>query len=161
MSDQEQETVRLIPTRPGWWWRGGDYRPRQALVARHPRTGSLTWSWGFDLLTNYPVTDDGSWLAEVPDPATCAAWVAAGRPGPEVLGCLPTLTELAEAAERDKKLVENAVRVAVGVRRRGPAWVRVGNAFALGSTAATQLCRRFGYDPDTGKRVEVAKGGHP
>lgn len=60
-----------------------------------------------------------------------------------------------EAALRDERLVESAVRVAIGrTRRRSPAWVRVGDALAVGSTSAVGLCRRFGYDPDTGKREE-------
>ena len=29
-----------------------------------------------------------------------------------------------------------------------PRWVAVANAFAVGSTYAHLLCRRFGYDPD-------------
>ena len=52
----------------------------------------------------------------------------------------------------DAKLLERAVRNArdrssnKGVRH--PRWVAVMDAFALGSTYAHQLCRRFGLDPD-------------
>ena len=52
----------------------------------------------------------------------------------------------------DEKLLERAVRNARSrEHRKGekhPRWVAVMDAFALGSTFATQLCARFGFDPD-------------
>jgi hypothetical protein len=52
----------------------------------------------------------------------------------------------------DEKLLERAVHTA---RHRGyrkgtkhPRWAAVADAFALGSTYAAQLCRRFGLDPE-------------
>jgi hypothetical protein len=52
----------------------------------------------------------------------------------------------------DEKLVERAVRSArERGRRKGekhPRWVAVMDTFALGSTYAHELCRRFGLDPD-------------
>ena len=50
----------------------------------------------------------------------------------------------------DEELLRRAVRNA---RRRGPKgdharWVAVMDAFALGSTYAHQLCRRFDLEPD-------------
>lgn len=33
-------------------------------------------------------------------------------------------------------------------RTKHPRWVHVSDVFALGSTFATQLCRRFDLDPD-------------
>lgn len=52
----------------------------------------------------------------------------------------------------DEVLLERAVHSArAWDRRRGekhPRWVAVMDAFALGSTFAAQLCRRFGLDPD-------------
>jgi hypothetical protein len=49
----------------------------------------------------------------------------------------------------DAKLLERAVRGARPNRPgRHPRWVAVVDTFALGSTYATQLCRRFGLDPD-------------
>lgn len=45
-----------------------------------------------------------------------------------------------------RRVMLNACRP---VKRGGqPRWVRVADLFALGSTYATQLCRRFGLDPD-------------
>jgi hypothetical protein len=63
-----------------------------------------------------------------------------------------------EAVERtvavipDEDLVRRAVLSAVRNRRpkRTPPWVAVMDAFGLGSTFATQLCRRFEVDPDKG-----------
>lgn len=49
----------------------------------------------------------------------------------------------------DVKLLERAVRNARPNRRgKAPRWVGVMDAFALGSTYAKLLCRRFGLDPD-------------
>lgn len=50
----------------------------------------------------------------------------------------------AECGGTDAELVERAVRGAKG----GPRWVAVKKAFAVGSTSAHNLCRRFGLDPD-------------
>jgi len=51
----------------------------------------------------------------------------------------------------DKELLRRAVKGARARRRMGEAhyrWVAVMEAFALGSTYAMQLCRRFDLDPD-------------
>ncbi len=48
----------------------------------------------------------------------------------------------------DERLVERAVRGARPRKGRVPRWSAVADAFALGSTYATQLCRRFNIDPD-------------
>lgn len=52
-------------------------------------------------------------------------------------------TELRNA---DAGLVERAVRNAHEVGR--PRWATVRQTFAIGSTRASALCRRFGLDPD-------------
>ena len=33
-------------------------------------------------------------------------------------------------------------------RKKKPRWVLVKDAFMVGSTSATELCQRFGYDPE-------------
>lgn len=33
-------------------------------------------------------------------------------------------------------------------RHKGPLWSKVADRFALGSTYASQLCRKYGLDPD-------------
>lgn len=52
----------------------------------------------------------------------------------------------------DVELLRRAVLSARPYGRRRlsqqPKWVAVMDCFALGSTYATQLCRRFGIDPD-------------
>jgi len=50
----------------------------------------------------------------------------------------------------DRDLVERAVRNAHRAtgRRRIPRWSAVAETFGLGSTYSTQLCRRYGLDPD-------------
>lgn len=52
----------------------------------------------------------------------------------------------------DADLLRRVVRSLVRnrPRRKEFAWAAVSEAFALGSTFATQLCRRFDIDPDTG-----------
>ncbi len=53
----------------------------------------------------------------------------------------------------DAELLRRAVVSAIHTKgRRRPAWVKVMDAFSLGSTYACQLCRRFGIDPDTGEQ---------
>ncbi|MEN9489609.1 MAG: hypothetical protein RJA63_58 [Pseudomonadota bacterium] len=43
-------------------------------------------------------------------------------------------------------------------RKRGkPFWLTVHLATGHGSGVSMALCREFGYDPDTGKRVEAPK----
>lgn len=52
---------------------------------------------------------------------------------------------------QDEELLRRAVRNARSKDRRNlpvERWVCVTHAFALGSTFAHQLCRRFGLDPD-------------
>ena len=50
----------------------------------------------------------------------------------------------------DEELLARAVKNARARRKRErhPRWVAVMDAFALGSTYATQLCQRFSLDPD-------------
>lgn len=48
----------------------------------------------------------------------------------------------------DAELVERAVRQAGAIGFEDPRWVHVKRVFAVGSTTATLLCRRFGLDPD-------------
>lgn len=41
-------------------------------------------------------------------------------------------------------------------RRRGqPFWASIHKATGYGSNVSAALCREFGYDPETGKRIEV------
>lgn len=47
----------------------------------------------------------------------------------------------------DAELLERVVR-SRGRGRKGPRWARVSRLFCLGSTCASQLCRRFGMDPE-------------
>ncbi len=53
----------------------------------------------------------------------------------------------------DDQLLSRAVWHCVASRGRMPAWTRVSRVFGLGSTYASQLCRRFGFDPETGKEL--------
>lgn len=50
----------------------------------------------------------------------------------------------------DTELLWRAVRAARARHgaRKHPRWIAVMEVFALGSTFASQLCRRFGFDPD-------------
>lgn len=73
------EQTRPMPTGPGWWWRMGRNGPYIEEVDGDQNHAPFLAIDGSD------VKDDGSWLAQIPDPATCAAWVAAERPGPEVM----------------------------------------------------------------------------
>jgi hypothetical protein len=61
-------------------------------------------------------------------------------------------TERSVADYPDAALLERAVRNGRGRgQKRGqryPRWSLVADTFALGSTYAIQLCRRFGLDPD-------------
>lgn len=54
----------------------------------------------------------------------------------------------------DEDLLRRAVCNLAPRARRQPAWARIGDVFALGSTYSKQLCRRFGIDPDTGKTTQ-------
>lgn len=47
----------------------------------------------------------------------------------------------------DSELLRRAVG-RKGHGRKEPRWVRVMDRFALGSTYARELCRRYGFDPD-------------
>ena len=52
----------------------------------------------------------------------------------------------------DADLVQRAVTLAISSKpRRMLAWAAVKDAFGLGSTYSSQLCERFGFDPDTGE----------
>ncbi len=56
----------------------------------------------------------------------------------------------------DDELLRRAVRNVTGNKRRQEfAWAAVVTAFGLGSTYASQLCRRFGIDPDTGAELKT------
>ena len=49
----------------------------------------------------------------------------------------------------DANLVDRAFRCAISNgRKRDLNWVKISNAFGLGSTYSAQLCERFGIDPD-------------
>lgn len=97
MIDQEQETARLVPTETGWWWYGmWPHAPVEVVLRLDD--GRL---WCGGPVVGFPVTDDGGWLAPIPDPATCAAWVAAGRTGPEVLRALADWADLDSLVEGD------------------------------------------------------------
>lgn len=48
----------------------------------------------------------------------------------------------------DEELLRRAVANARSSRKYHPRWSAVADAFVLGSTFATRLCRRFGLDPD-------------
>jgi hypothetical protein len=50
----------------------------------------------------------------------------------------------------DNVLLQRAIKSLINKRGRvkQPLWVSVMDTFALGSTYAGQLCRRFGHDPD-------------
>ena len=58
----------------------------------------------------------------------------------------------------DHKLLERAVRWAARKRGRQPAWAKVADICALGSTYSAQLLRRFNLDPDTGKARAGERG---
>lgn len=73
---------RVVPTGPGWWWLMGNHGPYIEEV-EGDQNHALFLS-----ISGSNVVDDGSWLAEVPPPAVCAAWVAAGRPSAAVLEAL-------------------------------------------------------------------------
>lgn len=47
----------------------------------------------------------------------------------------------------DAELIRRALQFS-NYGRKKPRWVRVMDRFALGSTYAHQLCRRFGFDPE-------------
>lgn len=51
----------------------------------------------------------------------------------------------------DEELLRRAVRSCRKHRGSKPMWSVVADRFALGSTYAGQLCRRFDLDPDSGK----------
>lgn len=53
----------------------------------------------------------------------------------------------------DENLLRRAVCHLAPRARKQPAWARISDVFALGSTYSAQLCRRFGRDPDTGKKI--------
>ena len=57
----------------------------------------------------------------------------------------------------DAELLGRVVRSLVTPRPRRAelAWSEVHRAFGLGSTYAAQLCRRFGFDPDTGEPLKT------
>jgi hypothetical protein len=59
---------------------------------------------------------------------------------------LPAERSVADIADRE--LVRRAVVSAGYGRKSGYRWARVSDTFALGSTYASQLCRRFDMDPD-------------
>lgn len=61
------EAERIQPTRPGWWWRQGNHGPYIEQVDGDQNHALFVSLSGTD------VTDDGTWLAEVPTPAVCRA----------------------------------------------------------------------------------------
>lgn len=77
---------RLLPTRPGWWLAKFNDGPKPVEVV--PFNGRLVVffdSGDVDVETGWIAS---CWLAEVPPPAECAAWAAAGRPSAKVLEAL-------------------------------------------------------------------------
>lgn len=50
----------------------------------------------------------------------------------------------------DAELIRRVIGGLAGKKRgrKQPLWATVGDRFCLGSTYSTQLCRRFGFDPD-------------
>ncbi len=56
------EQARLVPTGPGWWWRMGRNGPYIEEVDGDQNHAPFLAIDGSD------VKDDGSWLAEIPDP---------------------------------------------------------------------------------------------
>ena len=46
-------------------------------------------------------------------------------------------------------VVANARHNVIKPRRRDPLWALVQSATGQGSTSAAELCRRFGFDPDS------------
>lgn len=54
----------------------------------------------------------------------------------------------------DTEMLRRAVRYAIrkGAKSK-PAWAKVMPVFAVGSTSARELCRRFLIDPDTGEEI--------
>jgi hypothetical protein len=60
------------------------------------------------------------------------------------------LSDLTVESISDAELLRRAVKNARARNSRGfnPRWAAVMCAFGLGSTYATQLCVRFGFDPD-------------
>lgn len=48
----------------------------------------------------------------------------------------------------DDELLRRAVKGVHGSYAGQPRWSAIMDRFALGSTYAAQLCRRFGFDPD-------------
>jgi hypothetical protein len=50
----------------------------------------------------------------------------------------------------DNELLSRAIKSLINRRGRvkRPLWTAVMDTFALGSTYSSQLCRRFGHDPD-------------
>lgn len=115
----EQETARLVPTRPGWWWA----RRRGGVVHAYPVLKSLTGA----IVCNRTFVDDldWDWLAPIPDPATCAAWVAAGRPGPEVLRALANWADLDFLVEGDHWTADDQPTLQRLMRRREAALLEV------------------------------------
>ena len=54
----------------------------------------------------------------------------------------------------DSELLARVVGTVIDRRSKGqPAWAAVCNAFCLGSSFSKQLCKRFWYDPETGKKT--------
>lgn len=56
----------------------------------------------------------------------------------------------------DSELLRRAISSLAAKARKQPAWARISDVFALGSTYSAQLCRRFGRDPGTGKELVAA-----
>lgn len=88
------------------------------------------------------------------DEATAAP--AVGTPVERPVGRL--VPERTVASIPDADLLRRVVRHVVRSRprRKEFAWAAVSEAFALGSTFAMQLCRRFDLDPDTGADTKSA-----
>ena len=56
----------------------------------------------------------------------------------------------------DSELLSRVVAHLIKSRHKSrPAWAAIYDAFCLGSSFSAQLCQRFGYDSDTGKKEEL------
>lgn len=60
---------RIVPDVPGWWWRSISARAFCVEVTGDGER-AIRWLW---VGQQYPVNDDGYWLAPIPGPEVCAA----------------------------------------------------------------------------------------
>ena len=64
----------------------------------------------------------------------------------------PDPAGVVSACVNDAEMLRRALAWCIKHRKKSrPAWAAASEIFAMGSTSSAQLCRRFGFDPDTGK----------